>query len=844
MSRLQIRSLGRVISRKPLAALAAAVLMIGCGGAGKKPDAGDGPRGEQTGDRIDAMEAVDRSDLGEAPGDVKDSVDSSDGVGGGGGGGGGGVGGGGGGGGGGGVGGGGGAGGGVGGGGGAGGGGGGAGGGGGIGGGGGGTDGPDDTVDDVPPDVPPDLPDDVPADLELDAAPDVEPDLPPDGPPPDTLPVLAITITKPAKVILNQGDGVYTAGPPEKLAVDVGGTVTRDGATVTLYLDVAAAGNELGGTTSASLAWNVAAASLPTGMHTLIAVAVDGLDMAMASLDVDVQITGPAPVGSPTVTQTGRTTADVTFTASAGAATYDVKCVGKASTKSNTTAATTASLTGLRLGGAYKCTIVAVDAMGNAGPAATATPDPFNPFFRQTIVSPPADGARADTGQWFGYAMSGADLNGDTFTDLVVGAPLASYSAMNSWEGAVYVYLGHAGGLDAAPDFVFKGTAGGGVGGVVEMANVGGDANPDVISSEAYIGDGVVEIWFGSASLTRLGCTGIGACGTGGTCDGSFCRLRSLGAPDATITGDGSSAVIAAGLFGFSAKALNFGSHSDGTRDLLVGAPVAESNAGSAFIVYGPIPAGAMVLPGGVTPPPHWEIPFSPLGGMNFYGSTVGNLGNLDAADQDTASSAVVFTGGMVGAGYVFAPRAAPSTAVITLSASTDSRAALSAPAMSLLGQSQNPVLAGADFGLGAGSDVAIAAPGDSALRIYLLSGPAVSGAVTLDGSTASLPENVGFLATPLWDGTATTIDLDGDGTGDLIGMTFGGTVDVFYGALSAGQTAYSKTNVLEPYSDAANQVGISFIGDVDKDGFLDLAISDPNFTPGSVTAGRLAVMQ
>lgn len=43
-------------------------------------------------------------------------------------------------------------------------------------------------------------------------------------------------------------------------------------------------------------------------------------------------------------------------------------------------------------------------------------------------------------GEYFGAATTAGDLNGDTFDDLIVGAPYYTDDTYN--EGAVYIFLG------------------------------------------------------------------------------------------------------------------------------------------------------------------------------------------------------------------------------------------------------------------------------------------------------------------------------------------------------------------------------------------------------------------
>jgi hypothetical protein len=309
---------------------------------------------------------------------------------------------------------------------------------------------------------------------------------------------------------------------------------------------------------------------------------------------------------------------------------------------------------------------------------------------------------------------------------------------------------------------------------------------------------------------------------------------------DATITGDGSSAVILNGGFGYTLKALNFGSHAGSVRDLLVGAPYAQGSAGSAFIVYGPIPAGATVLPGD-TDPLHYDISFLAVG-ANLYGETVGNMGNLGGADQSTDNAAVIFSAKTVSQGYVFAPRAAP-VAPDALDPATDSLAILTAPAASRLGRTQSSV---APMPIASARDVAIGAAGVT--TVYIVAAASVSGMVTLDASTPNLmnssPGFPAFLGGRFVAGSPVTPDLDGNGAFDLVGMTEQARLFLYYDALGAGQMVDYNLDVFAGYAFAGDSVGIAFLGDVDGDGVSDLAAGDPRFVSGGREFGRMVVLR
>ncbi|MEE9269031.1 MAG: FG-GAP-like repeat-containing protein [Candidatus Krumholzibacteria bacterium] len=98
------------------------------------------------------------------------------------------------------------------------------------------------------------------------------------------------------------------------------------------------------------------------------------------------------------------------------------------------------------------------------------------------IVEPWWRGWGAGTAEWFGYSVSSAgDINGDGFSDVIVGAP--RYSNGQGDEGGVFVYLGARSGLGRSADWIGEGDQAGAQYGfsVARAGDVNGDGYSDVI---------------------------------------------------------------------------------------------------------------------------------------------------------------------------------------------------------------------------------------------------------------------------------------------------------------------------------------------------------------------------
>jgi len=209
---------------------------------------------------------------------------------------------------------------------------------------------------------------------------------------------------------------------------------------------------------------------------------------------------------------------------------------------------------------------------------------------------------------YFGFSVAGAgDVNGDGFSDVVIGA--YSYDEVPSYtnDGKVYVYHGSAAGLSASPINILDGPneTNANLGLSVACAgDVNGDGYSDIIAGAPYLDDGgsfdegAAFIYFGSA-------------------------LGSSALPDITLR-DANQAYAEFGISVASAGDVN----GDGYSDVIIGADLFDdtnSNEGVCFIYYG-----------------------------NAGGSMSGPVSMLDDANQDDAGfgSTVASAGDVNGDGY------------------------------------------------------------------------------------------------------------------------------------------------------------------------------------------------
>jgi hypothetical protein len=123
------------------------------------------------------------------------------------------------------------------------------------------------------------------------------------------------------------------------------------------------------------------------------------------------------------------------------------------------------------------------------------------------LSATPAWTAESDQANaWFGWAVSTAgDVNGDGYSDVIVGAPYFNNDQVS--EGRSFVYYGSASGLSAAPAWTAESDRASAQFGwsVSTAGDVNGDGYSDVIIGASYFtngesGEGRSFVYYGGAS--------------------------------------------------------------------------------------------------------------------------------------------------------------------------------------------------------------------------------------------------------------------------------------------------------------------------------------------------------
>ncbi|MCX7047238.1 MAG: FG-GAP-like repeat-containing protein, partial [Candidatus Sumerlaeota bacterium] len=399
-------------------------------------------------------------------------------------------------------------------------------------------------------------------------------------------------------------------------------------------------------------------------------------------------------------------------------------------------------------------------------------------------------------GAEFGSSVATAgDINGDGYSDLIIGAHL--YDSSQADEGRAYAYYGGPAVLSSTPDYIFIQSHAGSVGPLTTAGDVNGDGYADVIVANGTESPGAVMVFYGSATGLHV-------------------------APDWIAYGDRTEA-----YFGFSVATAG-DVNGDGYSDVIIGAPQYDkTDQGRVFIYLG--------SPTGLSSTPSLVLECGQAGA--WFGSSVSSAGDVNGDGySDVIVGARYYTNGLSNQGRAFVYYGGPSGLSATPNWFADGVAA-----DDLFGYC---VCAAGDVNGDGYGDVAIDSvcrgTGDGyqrTIRVYY-------------GSPAGLPP------IPSWSrvcpgeqaerAIAAAGDVNGDSYGDFIvggglysaHVGYGGCALVFYGS-SAGLSQTPGWFVEGEYEGGRFGEVVSSAGDINGDGYCDVLVSAPMNTTTPTMSGR-----
>jgi hypothetical protein len=436
-----------------------------------------------------------------------------------------------------------------------------------------------------------------------------------------------------------------------------------------------------------------------------------------------------------------------------------------------------------------------------------------------------------ETNELFGTAVAAGDVNGDGFSDLIVGAYEYDYLIVD--EGRFLVYLGGPG-ADATPDLEVDGAHPNDWLGIsLSAGDINRDGYCDIIAGAPEtpnFGSGAAYVFFGSSGLN--------------------------GVPDITLEGS-----VAGDYFGYSVAAVG-DVDGDGFGDLAIGAPFGGGSAGRAYVTacypYQVVsPNGGEQWVSGRPATVRWrghdsaDLAISVDGGAS-WSTLLSGVGGKEDNEQAVVAPALPSSGARIRLSVSGQPvsRATSdiSDGVFSIVAPIASRAAAHRLQLAPTGAAASDNFAGsvagagdvngdgyADWIVGANANDA---GGSNAGRAYVYyGGPGADAVADLTFTGAAANDNLGV-------SVAGAGDVNGDGYADLIvgasGSNSTGRAYVYYG----GPGADAIPDLTLNGAAASDNFGFSVAGagDVNGDGFADVIVGANRNDAAATDAGRAYV--
>ncbi|MDW8438348.1 MAG: integrin alpha, partial [Chloroherpetonaceae bacterium] len=414
------------------------------------------------------------------------------------------------------------------------------------------------------------------------------------------------------------------------------------------------------------------------------------------------------------------------------------------------------------------------------------------------------------TGAEFGYsAASAGDVNGDGFSDVIVGARYFDNGQTD--EGAAFVYHGSASGLSTTPNRT------------VESNQANAWFGISVASAGDVNGDGFSDVIAGVAGFDSLA-TNAGA---------AFVYHGS--ASGLSATANWTAVSNQAGAFFGDAVASAGDVNGDGFSDVIVGAYFFDSpqtNAGAAFVYHGSA--------SGLSATANWTAVSNQAGA--FFGDAVASAGDVNGDGfSDVIVGASFFDNGHDDEGRAFVYHGSASGLSATANWTAESNQAFArfgisvASAGDVNGDGYSDVIVGAwRFTNGETNEG----------RAFVYHGSA-SGLSTTPNWTAESNQTgaeFGYSA-------ASAGDVNGDGFSDVIvgaylfdnGETDEGRAFVYHGSAS-GLSATANWTAESNQTDAQFGASVASAGDVNGDGFSDVIVGARLFDNGETDEGMAFV--